>query len=196
MLPPTLNQIAVPTQIRNLPDGPLRLNLGGAGEGFVDSKVEGFLCVDLRDIPETDILCDASKLDVIKDDSVECVFASQILEHFPIARTVDVLKEWRRVLKPGAKLYVSVPDFDQAVKLYQKVGLILWLKYHLWGDQKHPLNYHYICFTFASLAKDLVDAGFTDVKKIKDFPFKVSGGSTLVDTLTHEPISLNIEATK
>lgn len=175
---------------------PLRLNLGGAGEGFVDSKVSGFLCVDLRDGPETDILCDASKLTVIDDETVECVFASQILEHFPIARTVEVLKEWRRVLQPRAKLYVSVPDFDQAVKLYQKCGLTTWLKYHLWGDQKHPLNYHYVCFTFASLAKDLIDAGFSDVKRIKDFPFEVKGGSTLVDTVTGEYISLNVEATK
>lgn len=196
MTPPVLEMPKVEARIKNPISQPIRLNLGGAGEGFVDSSVDGFLSVDLRDGPGTDVIADASDLSLFKDNSVEIVFASQILEHWPIARTVDVLKEWRRVLKPGQKLYVSVPDFDAAVKLYQKYGLIPWLKYHLWGDQKHPLNYHYVCFTFASLAKDLVDAGFSNVQRIKNFPFEVKGGSTLLNTLTLEPISLNVEATK
>jgi predicted SAM-dependent methyltransferase len=193
----TDSQVVGPT-LRLVPnDGrPLRLNLGGAGEGFVDSKVDGFLCVDLRDVPETDILCDVSKLTVIEDDTVDCIFASQVLEHFPIAQTVDVLKEWRRVLKPGGKLYVSVPDFDVAVKLYQKFGLSQWLQYHLWGDQKHLLNYHYICFTGATLAKALIDAGFEDAKRITKFPFEVNGGAMLRDNQLGLLISLSMEAVK
>lgn len=199
MIPPVLESVSVPPKVKDasfLNGGPLWLNLGGAGEGFVDSSVSGFLTVDLREGPGTDVVADISDLSLFRTDSVEIVFASQVLEHFPIAKTVDVLKEWKRVLMPGRKLYVSVPDFDQAVKLYQKCGLTQWLKYHLWGDQKHALNYHYVCFTFASLAKDLIDAGFSDVKRLKDFPFQVKGGSTLRDTVTGELISLNVEATK
>lgn len=196
MTPPVLEMHHVEPRIKSPLSEPLWLNLGGAGEGFVDSSVDGFLTVDLRDGDGTDVICDASNLSVFNDNSAEIIFASQILEHWPIAKTVDVLKEWRRVLKPGWKLYISVPDFDVAVNLYKQFGLTEWIKYHLWGDQKHPLNYHYVCFTFASLAKDLYDAGFSDVKRIKSFPFKVRGGSTLVDTITGQPISLNVEATK
>ena len=175
---------------------PLKLNLGGAGEGFVDSKVDGFLCVDLREGPETDVVCNVSDLKPFEDNSVETVFASQILEHFPIERTVEVLREWRRVLKPGGTLYVSVPDFDVAVKLYHQYGLTQWVQYHLWGDQKHPLNYHYICFTTATLSKALLDAGFSDVKKVTEFPFEVKGGAMNRDSKLGLLISLSMEAVK
>ncbi len=127
---------------------------------------------------------------------MEAIYASNILEHWPIAKTVDVLKEWNRVLKKGGKLYISVPDFDAAVKLYQKVGLVKWVKYHLWGDQKHALNYHYICFTFASLAKDLSDAGFMDIQKVKFFNIGEKDGSTNVNNVTYELVSLNVVASK
>lgn len=176
--------------------GAVRLNLGGAGEGFCDGRVEGFLTVDLREGPGTDIVGNARDLNMFRDGTVDCIYASQILEHFPIAETVNVLREWYRVLKPGAHLYISVPDFDAAVKLYLLRGLTQWLTYHLWGDQKHPLNFHYLCFTFPTLAKAVTDAGFSDVKRIEQFPFEVRDGSRNVDTVTGQFISLNVEAIK
>lgn len=172
----------------------VRLNLGGMGEGFLDGRIPGFTVVDLRE--GADIQANVSDLSFAATGSVEEVYASNVLEHFSIAGTVPVLKEWNRVLRPGGTLYVSVPDFDATVKLYQKTGLTEWIKYHLWGDQKHPLNYHYVCFTFASLAKDLSDAGFSDVKRVKFFHFGVNDGSTNLDSVTLQPISLNVVATK
>lgn len=173
---------------------PLKLNLGGMGEGYLDGHLPGFLTMDLR--LGADVQGDCSDLWMFKADSVEALYASNILEHWEIARTVGVLKEWARVLKPGGLLYISVPDFDAAVKLYQKVGLVPWLKFHLWGDQKHPLNYHYTCFTFASLADDLASAGFSDCRRVTFFRIGEKDGSTNVDTVTQKPISLNVIATK
>lgn len=170
------------------------MNLGGMGEGFLDGKIPGFKTMDLRE--GADFQGDCSDLSRFEERSVDDIYASNILEHWPIAKTVGVLKEWRRVLKTGGKLYVSVPDFDATVKLYQRTGLTEWIKYHLWGDQKHPLNYHYVCFTFASLAKDLMNAGFSDVKKVKFFNIGEEDGSRNVNNLTYEPISLNVVAQK
>lgn len=172
----------------------LKLNLGGMGEGFLDGKIPGFLVMDLR--PGADIQGDCSDLSRFESESVEEIYASNILEHWPIADTVKVLKEWNRVLKPGGKLYVSVPDFDATVRLYQRVGLTEWIKYHLWGDQKHPLNYHYVCFTLATLSKDLLDAGFSDMKRVKTFGIGERDGSLNINTVTLEPISLNVVAIK
>lgn len=176
--------------------GPVRLNLGGAGEGFLNGRIHGFLTMDLRDGPDTDIVGDCSDLNRFSDRSVEAVYASNILEHFSLQRTGEVLKEWQRVLRPGGSLFISVPDFDATVKLYQKIGLTLWINYHLMGDQKHPLNYHYSLFNFSSLAKQLIDAGFSDVKRHKFFEFAEKDGSRNVNTITYEPISVNVEAVK
>lgn len=172
----------------------LRLNLGGMGEGYLNGRIPGFQTMDLRE--GADIVGDCSDLSRFESGSADALYASNILEHWPIAKTVQVLREWYRVLRPGGILYVSVPDFDTAVRIYQRNGLTEWLKYHLWGDQKHALNYHYVCFTFASLAKDLYDAGFSDVKRVKMFNIGENDASHHIDTIGRELISLNVVARK
>ena len=53
------------------------------------------------------------------DNSVDSITASHVLEHFGHLLTLNVLKEWARVLKPGGTLRVAVPDFDKIVAAYQ-----------------------------------------------------------------------------
>lgn len=171
----------------------MRLNLGGMGEGFMDGRIKGFLTVDLRE--GADIRANVSELSMFGDKTVEEIYSSNVLEHFPHNKTLYVLEEWHRILKPGGKLWLSVPDFDACVKLYLKEGLCKWAQYLIWGDQKHELNYHYINFTFANLAKLLVDAGFEDVKRLMELPQGVKDASTHRDNHHGIRISLNVEAT-
>ncbi len=198
MIPPVLENVPTPPKLkRPLPqDGPICLNLGGAGEGYISGKIPGFLIVDLRDVDETDIVSDISDLSFCKDGTVDAIYCSNALEHFRHTDTVKVLREWWRTLKPGGKAYISVPDFDKAVKLYLKTGLTGWLQYHIWGDQAHPLNFHYINFTFSSLADACYKAGFSEIERVQSFPFGVKDASELMDTWTKTKISLNVVATK
>jgi predicted SAM-dependent methyltransferase len=53
-----------------------------------------------------------------KDETVELVYASHVLEYFDREEVVDVLKEWKRALVPGGTLRVAVPDFEAMTKLY------------------------------------------------------------------------------
>lgn len=175
---------------------PVRLNLGGAGEGFLSGRIPGFLTVDLREGPDTDIVGNVSDLGRFADGSVDAIYASNVLEHFSLQKTVGVLREWGRVLKKGSPLYISVPDFEATVKLYQKIGLVEWINYHLMGDQKHELNYHYSLFTFGKLANDLMKADFSDVKKMAEWPFEVKDGSQNRNNFDGQLISLNVVATK
>lgn len=172
---------------------PIRLNLGGAGEGFLSGRIKGYKTVDLREGPDTDIVSNVSDLRMFEDGSVDELYASNVLEHFPIHKTLEVLKEWRRVLRAGGTLRVSVPDFDACVQLYQKVGLTIWIQYLIWGDQKHELNYHYVNFTYATLAKLLNDAGFSDSKRVKSFGL-ANDASEHQDNRYGIRISLNVEA--
>lgn len=199
MNPPVLEIVKSPWQIRDgvsLDRGSIRLNLGGAGEGFRDGRIPGFYTVDMRDVPDTDILSDVSDLGFCPINSVEEIYSSNVLEHFPHKETANVLREWHRVLKPGGKLWLSVPDFDACVRLYTTHGLVPWVQYLIWGDQEHPLNYHYVNFTFASLAIEAFKAGFTDIKRVEKLPYSVEDASTLRDNVDHLPISLNVEVTK
>ena len=58
-----------------------------------------------------------------KDESVDLIYASHLLEYFDREEAVEVLSEWRRVLKyppggPGGVLRLAVPDFETMVILY------------------------------------------------------------------------------
>jgi SAM-dependent methyltransferase len=52
------------------------------------------------------------------DDSVDAVYHSHVLEHFPPAEAIRFLAECRRVLKPGGIIRVVVPDLESIAKAY------------------------------------------------------------------------------
>ena len=169
----------------------LKLNLGAIGEVPHGENIPGFTTVDLRNGAEI-----KSPLDSLpfENSSVSELYCSHCLEHFSHTRTVEVLKEWHRVLKPGGKAYISVPSWDQIFKIVQKTGLVEWTRYLLWGDQRDLLSYHYIVFTYPHLAASLMSAGFEDVKKINEMPYNLPDASRIRDTWYNIPISLNVEA--
>lgn len=180
------NEVSRPS----LPAGAVRLLLGGR-----TTKIEGFLNVDLFEGEGVDIRADASDLSMFKDGEVAELYCSHILEHWPHVKTLSVLREWRRVLQRGGKAHIAVPDFDAVIQAYLKVGLTDWVANMLYGDQIYDLAFHYAPFTFGRLAKLVIDAGFSDVKRVANLPYGLSDCSTLVNTMTRQPVSLNIEAT-
>jgi predicted SAM-dependent methyltransferase len=183
------DQADVPVNGNSLGAGGIRLNLGGRG-----TKIKGFQTVDLSEEHDVQIKSDVSNLWMFRDESVDEIYASQILEHFPHVRTESVLKEWYRVLKPGAKITIGVPDFHRTIELYLKIGLVPWVTNFLYGDQGYPLAYHYAPFTFASLAGILSKVGFVKIKRLSQMPYGISDCSSLISTVDGKSVSLNAEA--
>lgn len=171
--------------------GGIRLNLGGRG-----TKIDGFQTVDLSEEHDVAIKSDVSNLWMFRDGTVDEIYASQILEHFPHVKTESVLKEWHRVLKPGAKITIGVPDFHRAIEIYREIGLVPWVVNQLFGDQIYPLAFHYAPFTFGSLAAHLTKVGFRDVKRIRQMPYGIKDCSSNIFNMDGKPVSLNVEAYK
>jgi predicted SAM-dependent methyltransferase len=171
--------------------GGIRLNLGGRG-----IKIKGFQTVDLSEEHDVQIKSDVSNLWMFRDGSVDEIYASQILEHFPHVKTESVLKEWYRVLKPGSRITIGVPDFHRAIEIYLNIGLVSWVTNQLYGDQIYPLAFHYAPFTFASLAAQLTKVGFRNVKRLTQMPYGIMDCSANVFNLDGKSVSLNVEAHK
>jgi len=83
----------------NYEQSDLRLDIGGGRNPH-----EGFTNVDLREIPEVDIVAPASYLP-LEDESVDEIYCNSVIPHLP--DTFAAFEEWARVLKPGGKLTVK-----------------------------------------------------------------------------------------
>ena len=170
----------------------LKLNLGAR-----DRPIPGFKSVDCEAHPGVDFVRDASDLSIFEDGSVVEIYASHILEHFPHTNTLAVLKEWHRVLEPGGILYVAVPDFKKVLEQYEEYGLTDWHINWIFGDQEYKTAFHYTAFDFKRLSDLLHDAGFSESSQVEFFPIEgLNDCSMLVNTLTREPVSLNVIAVK
>jgi len=83
----------------------IKLNLGSGGITY-----DGYLSVDLHD-RRAQVQMDITKLD-FDDNSVAEILASHVFEHLNPYHALDILKEWLRVLKPGGKLIMEMPDIE------------------------------------------------------------------------------------
>lgn len=86
--------------------------------GSGHSRKPGYIRVDADPKCGPDILANARDLAGVPDNHCDEVFAAHLLEHFDPDETFSVLMEWKRVLKPGGRLVVVVPDVGWAIKAW------------------------------------------------------------------------------
>lgn len=153
------------------------------------NTIQGFETISLEGSINIDYVLDASKKLPFKTDTFSLIYSSHTLEHIPWYQTVEVLKEWRRILKPGGSLEIWVPDglkicrnlvrveeggedesaLDGYYKLVPDKDPRLWavLRIFSYGDAKgtpgHP-NWHRAIFTPSLLLDSLMWAGFEKVE--------------------------------
>jgi hypothetical protein len=64
--------------------------------------------IDIFPFKDVSVLADATDLWMFNDNELDFVVSSHAIEHFP--DTKSVLREWKRVLKPGGILGIATPD--------------------------------------------------------------------------------------
>jgi predicted SAM-dependent methyltransferase len=139
----------------------MKLHLG-CGKKYI----KGFHHVDLLDYSHIDYKVSVDNLSFAKDNSVELIYASHVLEHFGRNEYKNVLNEWYRVLKKDGILRIAVPDFRSIVSYYNKtidmeslLGLVV-------GGQKFgEYDYHKMIFDETFLKNKLKDVGFRMVER-------------------------------
>lgn len=127
--------------------------------------IPGYFHVDALDYPHVDHIGPVDKLDFIADGTVDHIYACHLLEHFGRKEYMDVLKEWRRVLKTGGTLRIAVPDYEACAKLYLagKVDSIQAILGLMMGGQRDQYDFHKMIFDEKSLTGYLKEAGFSEV---------------------------------
>lgn len=164
--------------------------------GGRDNRIPGFINIDVHSGDLVDIHSDISDLSRFDSGSVDEIYASHCLEHFPHVETLKVLTEWNRVLCSNGKIYISVPDIENVFKQFSMAGMTEWVRNILWGDQGYKEAFHYNGFTFPTLADQLFKAGFSDIKRINEMPYGLNDCSKLMMTNDNTPISINVMGIK
>jgi predicted SAM-dependent methyltransferase len=177
------------------------LNLGSGR-----TRIKGFLNVDASPRTRCDVV---ARIDRIKlsSRSVSTVYASHVFEHIPRAEGPIVLAEWHRVLKPGGKLYICVPDEEVLFRVYldnlprydtqEGKHLVDRACYLAYGGQSNRHDFHFYGYSFTTLKYLLESVGYRNVRRFDrsgldiEFPQDVSVAQ--VDSF---PMSLNVEASK
>ena len=119
---------------------------------------------------------------------MDYIYSSHLIAYFDREEIIPVLKEWHRVLKPGAKLRVATPDWDVLRRMATP------LLGPLYGKMSEPPIYHKTVYGYTGLKKLLEDTGFTDVgyydhKKTEHAKFDDHSAAYFNKTL----ISLNVQ---
>jgi len=142
-----------------------------------------FINVDMADSPNVHIKADITKPLPIGDGEAEEIFSCATLEHLTFHQAVALLKEFQRIMKPGAMLMIAVPNLKQICAAYA-AGIMPFrlANQYLYGAQSDEYDFHKICFDFENLKGLLEYLGFTNVQEqeydlpmhIKQFMFKLT----------------------
>lgn len=151
-----------------------KLNIGG-GTG---TPLEGYTVVDRTQGTE------AYPLDY-PDNSVQEIYASHVLEHFGHREAIDVLRDWARVLVPGGRLRIAVPDFAHVLRKYADKEDFPVLEV-MYGGQTDENDYHKSGYDEEGLRVLLRAVGLVAAKQFESFH----------DDCSSYACSLNMEAWK
>lgn len=145
----------------------MKLNIGS---GFRYQK--GFVNLDINEVCKIDIKADATRLP-FKDCVFGLVCSKAVLEHFSWRETFDILWEWRRVVKFGGSLSVTVPDWEWVKKQNRTAYEIeAWLL----GAQRDVYDFHKAIFDIPTLEMLFRKVGLTVTNIFqKDYYLTVGG---------------------
>lgn len=82
-----------------------------------------------------------------EDDSVDGLICMSALEHVSKYQVLPALYEFKRVLKPGAKFIILVPDLDFVLRSFLEKPNVEWEMDMLFGIQTHEGEFHRTGFT-------------------------------------------------
>lgn len=154
----------------------IKLDIGGGknkrDEDYISvDKVNGDVIADMWALP-------------YEENEVDEIWSSHCLEHAPMSKVIDTLKEWLRVLKPGGRLIVQVPNFDYIARYWLVGPDRAWAERMIFGMQDSDHEFHKCAFTTLSLRGDLEGVGFT----VKNVEMRLAYNQETIQAVCTKPL--------
>jgi predicted SAM-dependent methyltransferase len=148
----------------------LKLHLG-CGKRFLT----GFVHIDLDEFSHVDHVAPMHELSMIDENSVSIIYSSHALEYYDRNAVNLLLKEWKRVLKPGGECFITVPDFDSLIQVYKQSGDLSNILGPIFGRWPNVSSgetmTHMTVWNEKDLSAKLRDNGFSGIAKFDPIKF-------------------------
>lgn len=144
-----------------------RLHIGGK------EVKEGWKLLNIKAIEGVDYVGDICDLSQFADATFDVVYASHVLEHIGYQEALgNVIRSIRRILRPGGKFLVSVPDLDILCRLFVHEQMTpddrFFAMRMMFGGQVDEHDFHFVGLNGEFLAHYLHQAGFREIHRIQD----------------------------
>lgn len=140
------------------------------GSGSI--RRSGWISSDYR--PGCDLMLDITRKWPFKDGTLQELYCCHVLEHFSHVQLKYILKEANRVLAPGGRFRISVPDLDIFLKAYanNSTEIMKFEPAKISKCSSDILNYifymdgeHKNMFDFENMTYHLSNAGFIRIDR-------------------------------
>ena len=169
----------------------LQLHLGGW-----EAK-EGWIIVNVEDREGVDVRSTVTDLSMFPDGSAVEIYASHVYEHLGYQDELPkAFAEARRVLMPGGRLRISVPDMEVLCQLFlhpnaqASANEQFKIMRMMMGGQMEPFDFHKVGFSHNILVALLKEHGFREFRRVDDFRLF---DDTSKQRFAGMPISLNLQ---
>lgn len=170
-----------------------RLHIGGT------VKTDGWEVLNANPAPYVDHVCNANDLSRFSDNTFNDIYASHVVEHLDYKDELkNTLTDWNRVLVPGGKLYISVPDMDVLARMFINKSLLgvnerFFVMRMMFGGHVDKYDYHAVGLNEEFLSEFLKVSGYVNIVKVPAFGLFNDTSTMLFKGVA---ISLNIMAEK
>lgn len=141
----------------------MKLNIGSRKKHHT-----GYTTIDIEEMSGADIIGDFRTMHF---EDVEEILAEHLLEHFGRDESIKVLKLWHSWLKPGGKLIVETPDFEEICAGFYEDKY--WMERHCYGSQEADWAFHRSGWYYDKFSKVLPEVGFRIVHTIHSVSRKI-----------------------
>ncbi len=170
-----------------------KLHIGGK------VRLDGWEVLNAMPDEYVDHVGDARDLSRFATDTFDEIYASHVVEHFDYVGELELtLREWNRVLVPGGRVGISVPDLDILCGLFVQRQAIAFeerfmLMRMMFGGHVNEYDHHKAGLSEDLLTGFLMLAGFVNISRVSAFGICNDSSNAVFRNL---PISLNMIAMK
>ena len=169
-----------------------KLHIGG------ECRVSGWENLNIAAGATVDHVQNALDLSNFEDNTFSEIYASHVLNHLGFEKVKQALIDWCRVIIPGGKIFVSVPNINKLLKMvldtkdlqYKERRHIFQMIY---GGQSNEFDYNTIGFNVKHISYYLSNSGFVKLCRVEKFGL-FDDSSNL--EISGQSISLNITGQK